>query len=109
MSNPHDHDHDQHTEESVTAPPRQLTRAENKQREIRTKAIESLLLEKQLVTVATLDAVIKTYEDDLGPLNGAKVVARAWVDQKEGLGPHAGPIEPNGPWRSSTPMSIIAA
>ena len=80
MSNQHDHDHDHHTEESVTAPPRQLTRAENKQREIRTKAIESLLLEKQLVTAATLDAVIKTYEDDLGPLNGAKVVARAWVN-----------------------------
>ena len=79
MSNPHDHDH-HHTLESVTTPPRQLTRAENKQREIRTKAIESLLLEKQLVTAATLDAVIKTYEDDLGPLNGAKVVARAWVD-----------------------------
>src|SRR5262245_38758798 len=80
MSNPHDHDHDRHTAESVTDLPRQLTRAENKQREIRTKAIESLLLEKQLVTAATLDAVIKTYEDDLGPLNGAKVVARAWVD-----------------------------
>jgi nitrile hydratase subunit alpha len=78
MSNSHDHDH--HTTESVTTPPRQLTRAENKQREIRTKAIESLLLEKQLVTAETLDAVIKTYESDLGPLNGAKVVARAWVD-----------------------------
>lgn len=78
MSNPHDHDH--HTAQSVTTPPRQLTRAENKQREIRTKAIESLLLEKQLVTAETLDAVIKTYESDLGPLNGAKVVARAWVD-----------------------------
>lgn len=74
------HDHDHHAAESVTTPPRQLTRAENKQREIRTKAIESLLLEKQLVTAETLDAVIKTYESDLGPLNGAKVVARAWVD-----------------------------
>ena len=72
MSNPHSHDHDHHTEESVTDPPRQLTRAENKQREIRTKAIESLLLEKQLVTADTLDAVINTYENDLGPLNGDK-------------------------------------
>jgi len=80
MSNPHDHDHDHNAAESISAPPRQLTRAENKQREIRTKAIESLLLEKQLVTAETLDAVIKTYEKDLGPLNGAKVVARAWVD-----------------------------
>jgi len=80
MSSQHNHDHDHHAAESVTTPPRQLTRAENKQREIRTKAIESLLLEKQLVTAETLDAVIKTYESDLGPLNGAKVVARAWVD-----------------------------
>jgi nitrile hydratase len=76
MSNQHDH----HATEPITTPPRQLTRAENKQREIRTKAIESLLLEKRLVTAETLDAVIKTYESDLGPLNGAKVVARAWVD-----------------------------
>ncbi len=80
MTNQHDHNHDHYASETVTTPPRQLTRAENKQREIRTKAIESLLLEKQLVTADTLDAVIKTYEDDLGPLNGAKVVARAWVD-----------------------------
>jgi nitrile hydratase subunit alpha len=78
MSNQHDHDH--HAAESITTPPRQLTRAENKQREIRTKAIESLLLEKQLVSAESLDAVTKTYESDLGPLNGAKVVARAWVD-----------------------------
>lgn len=80
MSNPHDHNHDHHASETVTSPPRQLTRVENKQREIRTKAIESLLLEKQLVTAETLDAVIKTYDNDLGPLNGAKVVAHAWVD-----------------------------
>jgi len=78
MSNQHDHDH--HATESITTLSRQLTREENKQREIRTKAIESLLLEKQLVTAETLDTVIKTYESDLGPLNGAKVVARAWVD-----------------------------
>ena len=78
MSDQHDHDH--HSAGAVTTPPRQLTRAENKQREIRTKAIESLLLEKQLVTAETLDAVLKKYENDLGPLNGARVVARAWVD-----------------------------
>ncbi len=60
--------------------PRRLTPAENKVREIRSKAIESLLLEKGLVTPERLDAVINTYERDIGPLNGAKVVARAWVD-----------------------------
>lgn len=80
MSHQHHDSDNHHTLDSVTAPQRQLTRAENKQREIRTKAIESLLREKQLVTAETLDAVIKTYENDLGPLNGAKVVAHAWVD-----------------------------
>lgn len=80
----HDHpDHPTHTHhaaESVTTPPRQLTPAENRLREIRTKAIESLLLEKDLVTPDSLDAVLTVYENDIGPLNGAKVVARAWAD-----------------------------
>lgn len=69
-----------HHETSVLSPPRRLTAAENKAREIRTKAIESLLLEKELATPERLDTVLKAYENDLGPLNGAKVVARAWVD-----------------------------
>jgi nitrile hydratase len=72
-----DHVHHQAT---VLSPPRRLTPSENKVREIRTKAIESLLLEKELVTPERLDAVISAYENDLGPLNGAKVVARAWID-----------------------------
>jgi nitrile hydratase len=69
-----------HQQANILSPPRRLTPSENKAREIRTKAIESLLLEKELVTPERLDAVIKAYEDDLGPLNGAKVTARAWVD-----------------------------
>jgi nitrile hydratase len=48
--------------------------------EIRTKALESLLIEKGLITTDVIDAVVRTYEQDIGPLNGAKVVARAWVD-----------------------------
>lgn len=47
---------------------------------IRTKALESLLIEKGIVTTDMIDVVIRTYEHDIGPLNGAKVVARAWVD-----------------------------
>jgi nitrile hydratase subunit alpha len=43
-------------------------------------AIESLLVEKGLITSDVVDAVVETYERDVGPLNGAKVVARAWVD-----------------------------
>src|SRR5580704_15430342 len=47
---------------------------------LRTKALESLLVEKGLVDPAALDAVIDTYEHKVGPRNGARVVARAWVD-----------------------------
>jgi nitrile hydratase subunit alpha len=47
---------------------------------LRTKALESLLIEKGLLTSEAVDKVISTYEQDIGPLNGAKVVARAWVD-----------------------------
>jgi nitrile hydratase len=82
MSDQHQSDstHTHHEAESVTTPPRQLTPAENRLREIRTKAIESLLLDKGLVTPDSLDAVLTAYENDIGPLNGAKVVARAWID-----------------------------
>ncbi len=47
---------------------------------VRTRALESLLVEKGLVTTGAIDAVVRMYEQDIGPLNGAKVVARAWVD-----------------------------
>jgi len=47
---------------------------------LRTQALESLLIEKGLITTDVIDAVVRTYEQDVGPLNGAKVVARAWVD-----------------------------
>jgi nitrile hydratase subunit alpha len=48
--------------------------------EIRVKALESLLVEKGLVDPATVDALIDTYEHKVGPRNGARVVARAWID-----------------------------
>jgi nitrile hydratase len=47
---------------------------------LRTEALESLLLERQLVDPKVMDTYIRMYESDIGPLNGAKVVARAWVD-----------------------------
>ena len=47
---------------------------------LRTKALESLLIEKGLVASDVIDGIVRTYEQDIGPLNGAKVVARAWVD-----------------------------
>ena len=47
---------------------------------IRVRALESLLVEKGLIDPAALDALVDTYETKIGPRNGAKVVARAWVD-----------------------------
>jgi nitrile hydratase len=63
---PHDHHHDHQAVHS------DLT--------LRVKALESLLVEKGLVDPAALDALIDTYEHKVGPRNGARVVARAWVD-----------------------------
>ena len=47
---------------------------------LRVKSLESLLVEKKIVDRATLDALVDTYEHKVGPRNGARVVARAWVD-----------------------------
>ncbi len=48
--------------------------------ELRVRALESLLVEKGLVDPRALDAIVETYETKVGPRNGARVVARAWVD-----------------------------
>jgi nitrile hydratase len=63
----HDHDDDHHQ-----AAPSDLA--------LRVAALESLLVEKGLVDPGALDLLIDTYERRVGPRNGAKVVARAWVD-----------------------------
>src|SRR5438128_7179729 len=60
----HDHDHQ--------AVPSDLA--------LRVKALESLLVEKGLVDRAAVDAIVDAYETKIGPRNGARVVARAWVD-----------------------------
>jgi len=49
---------------------------------LRVKALESLLVEKGLVDPAALEALIDTYENKVGPRNGAAVVARAWSDSE---------------------------
>ncbi len=50
------------------------------QQSLRTEALESLLREKGLVDSSVIDGVVERYENDLGPMNGARVVARAWLD-----------------------------
>ncbi len=47
---------------------------------LRTQALEHLLVERGLIDPAVMDNFIKMYETDVGPLNGAKVVAKAWTD-----------------------------
>ncbi len=47
---------------------------------LRVRALESLLVEKGLIASDTVDALVQAYEQDIGPMNGAQVVARAWVD-----------------------------
>jgi len=67
MGDHHDHDDHDHTHETSDA-------------ESRTRALESLLIEKGVLKTEEIDQIVSAYEHDIGPLNGAKVVARAWVD-----------------------------
>jgi len=78
MSDQHDEAHEHDAAESFEQ--RILTDAENREREIRVKAIEALLVEGELVSDELLDTVLDSYENDIGPLNGCRVVARAWTD-----------------------------
>ena len=48
--------------------------------ELRVKAIETLLIQKGLIDPDTLNELIDTYENKIGPKNGARVIAKAWVD-----------------------------
>jgi nitrile hydratase len=50
--------------------------------EARTRALESLLIEKGRATPEAIDAIVRKYEEDIGPLLGARVVARAWSDDR---------------------------
>jgi len=65
----HGQEHHVHEHQSVPSDPT-----------LRVKALESLLVEKGLVDRNALDALVDTYENKIGPRNGARVVARAWVD-----------------------------
>ncbi|MGH7896059.1 MAG: nitrile hydratase subunit alpha [Candidatus Binatia bacterium] len=62
----HDHDHD---EDPIA-----------RRNALRAEALESLLVERGLVRAELIDAIVARFEHEIGPLNGAKVVARAWTD-----------------------------
>jgi nitrile hydratase len=65
-----DHHHDHHHEHG----------SELSETQLRVRALETILTEKGYVDPAALDAIIEAYETRIGPHNGAKVVAKAWVD-----------------------------
>lgn len=50
--------------------------------EDRARALQSLLIEKDLLSTELVDEVVSKYENDIGPMNGKKVVARAWTDDE---------------------------
>src|SRR3954469_11502032 len=77
----HDHDHDDHDHHHHGPDdPDHPHNAPLTDLQLRVRALESLLVDKGLVEPAALDALIDTYETKVGPRNGAKVVAHAWVD-----------------------------
>lgn len=65
------HDHHDHDHPHALLPPAPA---------LRVKALETILTQKGLVDPAALDVIIDTYENKIGPRNGAHVVAKAWSD-----------------------------
>lgn len=70
MTTDHDHDHDHEHDHDHHLPPQAL----------RAEALEALLLEKGVLAAGAVDSVITRYTERVGPMNGAKIVARAWCD-----------------------------
>ncbi len=71
-----------HHHDAAPNPYHESERSEEKNRELseRVDKIEALLLEKGLVSRDGMDKLLDIYENDFGPMNGAQMVARAWVD-----------------------------
>jgi nitrile hydratase subunit alpha len=76
----HEHEHHHHHHEDDDVQEHRVHGAPLSAVELRVRALESLLVDKGLVDPAALDALIDTYETKVGPRNGARIVARAWVD-----------------------------
>lgn len=63
---PHDHEHDDHNELP--------------EMDLRVRALRSVLEQKGYIDPSAIDALIDTYQNKIGPRNGARVVAKAWAD-----------------------------
>jgi nitrile hydratase len=72
----HDHDHDDHDHDHDHEDDDPIAR----RNALRAEALESLLVERGIVQSDVIDGIVTRFEQDNGPLNGAKLVARAWVD-----------------------------
>ena len=72
----HDHTHDGHDHDHGHADPA----GDPDDLKSRTRALQSLLLEKDLISMASINDVLELFETEVGPMNGARVVARAWSD-----------------------------
>jgi nitrile hydratase subunit alpha len=79
VSHDHEHEHHHYHDDDDVQEHREHG-APLSEVELRVRALESLLVDKGLVDPAALDALIDTYETKVGPRNGARIVARAWVD-----------------------------
>src|SRR4029453_11426747 len=80
MSAAHDHAPGRHHAPPDPRLEKQHTPEQTQRLEERVHKLEALLVAKGLVTPETLEAIASTYEKDIGPMNGARVVARAWTD-----------------------------
>ena len=72
MTEPHDHEHDH--------PHHHDEHSELGEMQLRVRALETVLTQKGYIDAAALDELIDTYQTRIGPRNGARVVARSWVD-----------------------------
>jgi nitrile hydratase len=99
MTRDHEHNHDGHHPEAPS------------EVEARVLALESLLIEKGLITSSDVDEIISTFEHDIGPMIGAKVVAHAWVDPayRERLVINGGEAvrELGFDYPASTPLAVL--
>jgi len=73
MADDHDHHHHHHGGDHPD-------HSELSEMQARVRALETILTEKGHIDPATLDAIVEAYETRIGPRNGARIVARAWVD-----------------------------
>ncbi|TMG81532.1 MAG: nitrile hydratase subunit alpha [Betaproteobacteria bacterium] len=80
MSHDSPHEGDLHDHDQARGHDRSQGGSELSEMDARVRALESLLVEKGYVDPAALDILIETYETKVGPHNGARVVAKAWVD-----------------------------